>query len=102
MQCPVVMSTDAYAALPDDLKKIFDDSIQPSIDHYIANYGKVYDRWWPTLEENNIAQVKFSDEGLAGFKAKAAPIWDEWVKKVDAQGIPGQDLLDMMLAEIKG
>ena len=102
VQCPVVMNTDAYAALPDDLKKILDDSIQPAIDHYIATYGKVYDRWWPALKKYEITQVEFSDADLAALREKAAPIWAAWVKSMDAQGIPGQQLLDMVQAEIKG
>ncbi|PTW62397.1 TRAP-type C4-dicarboxylate transport system substrate-binding protein [Breoghania corrubedonensis] len=102
VQCPVVMNSDAYAALPDDLKKILDESVQPAVDHYIANYETVYDRWWPTLKKQEITQVTFSDAELAALKEKAAPIWKAWVDKMEAQGIPGQELLDKMQAEIKG
>ena len=102
VQCPVVVNADAYAALPDDLKGILDSSVEPAMEHYIANYGKLYDRWWPTLKEQNIVQVEFEQGELDALREKAAPIWEAWVKDMESQGIPGQELLDTMQAEIKG
>lgn len=101
VQCPVVMSTDAYAALPDDLRAALDETVKPAVDHYLATYAKVYDRWWPELEKRNIAQIKFSDEELANLRAKAAPVWDEWVADMNSKGIPGQELLDLVQAALK-
>ncbi|WP_321499361.1 C4-dicarboxylate TRAP transporter substrate-binding protein [Breoghania sp.] len=102
VQCPVIMNTDAYAALPDDLKKILDDAVQPAVDHYLATYAKVYDRWWPTLKEQEIEQVELPASELEALRKKAEPIWEAWVEKVNAQGIPGQELLDMVQGEIAG
>lgn len=101
VQCPVVVNLDAYNALPDDLRKVLDETVDPALDHYLDVYAKVYDKWWPELEARKIKQVSFSDEELAAFRSKAAPIWDVWLKDMAARGIPGQDLLDAVLAEIK-
>jgi len=42
---------------------------------------------------------------IAEFRAKAAdPIRDEWIKDMEAQGLPGQELYDLVvktLAEAK-
>ncbi len=96
VQCPVVVNVDAYDALPDDLRAVLDEAVDPAIEHYLAVYAKVYDKWWPELKERNIQQVSFPEDGLDAFRAKAAPIWDEWVKEMDSKGIPGQELLDLV------
>lgn len=100
VQCPVVVSKDAYAALPDDLRKVLDDTVPEAVDHYLATYAKVYDKWWPELEKRHIAQIKFSAEDLAELRAKAAPIHAKWVEDMNAKGIPGQELLDLVNATV--
>lgn len=102
VQCPVVMSTEAYEALPDDLRAILDETVDPAIEHYLATYAKVYDRWWPTLKEREIQQVELGEEELKALREEADPIWKEWVQEMDGQGIPGQELLDLVQSNIEG
>lgn len=102
VQCPVVVNTDAYDALPDDFKKALDGAVQPAIDHYLATYAKVFDKWYPEMKKLGIEQVTYSDEELAAFKSKAGkPLWDAWVADNTAKGLPAQELLDLVLETIK-
>ncbi|SDT90362.1 C4-dicarboxylate TRAP transporter substrate-binding protein [Stappia sp. ES.058] len=101
VNCPIVVNADAYAALPDNYREAFDSSIEGAIDHYLATYAKVYDKWYPTLEEMNIEQITFPKDQLDAFKAKAGqPLWDAWVAEMEAKGIPGQELLDMVQSKL--
>jgi len=102
VHCPVVVNTDAYAALPDDFRAALDASVDPALEHYLANYNKLYDKWWPALEEKGITQVEFSDAELETFASKAGPIWEAWVKEQTANGLPAQELLDMVREKING
>jgi len=102
VHCPIVVNTDAYAALSDDMRAALDASVQPAIDHYLATYAKVYDKWWPELEARGIQQISFTDEELAAFKAKAAPIWEAWLKDNSDKGLPAQELLDLVTSTING
>lgn len=102
VHCPVVVNTDAYAALPDDFRAALDASVDPALDHYLANYNKLYEKWWPALEEKGITQVEFSDAELETFASKAGPIWEAWVKEQTANGLPAQELLDMVREKING
>ncbi|MBD8878110.1 C4-dicarboxylate TRAP transporter substrate-binding protein [Roseibium polysiphoniae] len=102
VHCPIVVNTDAYAALPDDFRVALDESVQPALDHYLATYAKVYEKWWPELEARGIVQVEFSPEELAAFEAKAGPIQDAWVQEQSANGLPAQELLDLVKGVIKG
>lgn len=101
VHCPVVVNTDAYAALPDDFRKALDESIDPALEHYLATYAKVYDKWWPELESRGITQVEFSDAELEAFAAKAGPIWDAWIEEQTANGLPAQELLDLVRTTLK-
>jgi hypothetical protein len=62
------MNTDAYAALPDDLRAVLDETVPEAVDHYLATYAKVYDKWWPELEKRNIQQIEYTADDLAAFK----------------------------------
>ncbi|MBO0345809.1 C4-dicarboxylate TRAP transporter substrate-binding protein [Roseibium limicola] len=102
VQCPVVVNSDALAALPDDFREALDASVAPSLDYYLATYNKLYDTWWKTLDERNITQIEYSEEELAAFAEKAGPIHKAWVDENAANGLPAQELLDFVKSEIKG
>lgn len=102
VHCPIVVNTDAYAALSDEFRAALDGSVDPALDHYLATYAKVYDKWWPELDARGVQQVEFSDEELAAFAEKAGPIWDAWIAEQTANGLPAQEILDMVVKTIKG
>ncbi|WP_417685619.1 C4-dicarboxylate TRAP transporter substrate-binding protein [Roseibium sp.] len=102
VQCPVIVNIDAYNSLPEEFRKVLDETVPAAVDHYVATYDKVYDKWWPELENRGIQKIEYSDEDLAAFKEKAGqPIWDQWVAEQNANGIPGQELLDLVLENVK-
>jgi len=105
VNCPVVVNIDAYEALTDAERAALDSSVGEAMDYYLENYGKLLNRWDEVLAEKNVQKVVISDAELAKFRAKAAdPIRDAWVKEMEAQGIPGQELFDLVektLAEAK-
>jgi len=105
VNCPVVVNIDAYEALTDAERAALDSSVGEAMDHYLQNYGKLLKRWDEVLAEKNVQKVVISEGELAKFRAKAAdPIRDAWVKDMEAQGIPGQELYDLVmktLAEAK-
>lgn len=105
VNCPVVVNIDAYEALTDAERAALDSSVGEAMDYYLENYGKLLKRWDEVLAEKNVQKVVISDAELTKFRAKAAdPIRDAWVKEMEAQGIPGQELFDLVektLAEAK-
>ncbi len=105
VNCPVVVNIDAYEALTDAERAALDSSVGEAMDYYLQNYGKLLKRWDEVLAEKNVQKVVISDDELAKFRAKAAdPIRDAWIKDMEAQGIPGQELYDLVmktLAEAK-
>lgn len=103
VSCPVVVSKDAYDMLSPDFQKALDESVEPAIQHYLDTYAKVYDKFYPVLEENGVTQITFSAEELANFKAAAGkPVWDQWVEDMSAKGLPAADLLALVQNTIAG
>ena len=96
VNCPVVINIDAYEALSDEHKAALDGSVDEAIRHYLANYGALLQDWERILEEKNVAKVRISEEEIEKFRQVAGPILDEWRERMMGQGIPAQELLDIV------
>ncbi len=97
VNCPVVVNIDASEALSDAHRDALDSSVTEAIDHYLANYGKLLDRWESVLAEKGVEKVEIADDVISSFRAKASdPIRDGWIADMEAQGLPGQELFDLV------
>ena len=102
VNCPVVVNTDAYDALTDEQRAALDGSIDEAIAHYLANYGKVFAKWDAVLAEKNVEKIIYTDAQIEEFESKAAgPIRDKWIADMTAQGLPAQELYDLVKATLK-
>ncbi len=102
VNCPVVVNIDAYDALSDSERAALDGSVDEAIAHYLANYGALLDKWEGILVEKGVTKVEFSETDLADFrKAAADPIREKWIADMAAQGLPGQELYDLVMSTLK-
>lgn len=105
VNCPVVVNTDAYDALSDEERAALDSSIDEAIAHYLANYDELLTKWDSVLEEKGVQKVEISDDQLAEFRKVAAdPIREQWIADMTAQGLPAQELYDLVqktLADVR-
>lgn len=98
VNCPVVVNVDAYDALSEDERAALDGSVEEAVAHYVANYGELLTKWEAILDEKGVKRVTISDADLAAFRTAAAdPIRDAWIKDMSAQGIPAQELYDLVV-----
>jgi TRAP-type C4-dicarboxylate transport system substrate-binding protein len=102
VNCPVVVNSDALSDLSDEHREALLSSVDESLDYYINFYeNKTMARWWPTLEERGIKQVSFSDDALAAFRERvAAPAAKAWLADMEAKGVDGQSLIDLVESEL--
>ena len=101
VNCPVVVNIDAYESLSDEHRAALDSSVPEALDHYLANYGQLLERWDAVLAEKGVQKVEIADEVIAAFRAKAAdPIRDKWISDMEAQGLPGQELYDLVMSTL--
>ncbi|WP_375230738.1 C4-dicarboxylate TRAP transporter substrate-binding protein [Roseobacter sp. S98] len=106
VNCPVVVNIDAYESLSDAHREALDSSVDEAIAHYLANYAELLERWDSVLEEKGVQKVEIDPAVIAEFRSIAAePAKDAWIADMEAQGLPGQELYDLVvnaLAEAKG
>lgn len=97
VNCPVVVNTDAYAALSDEHRDALDSSVDEAIQHYLDNYAALIEKWEGILAEKNVMKVEFTDEQIAAFREKAAtPVREAWLAQMKEAGVPGEELLELV------
>lgn len=98
VNCPVVVNIDAYEGLSDQHRAALDSSVDEALDHYLANYGELLKKWDSVLADKGVTKVEIAESEIAAFRAKAAdPIRDKWITDMEAQGLPGQELYDLVV-----
>lgn len=98
VNCPVVVNTDAYAALSDEHRAALDGSKDEAIAYYLTNYAELLKKWDGILAEKGIQKVEFSADELAAFKEKAAtPVREKWLADMKAAGVPGEELYKLVV-----
>ena len=102
VNCPVVVNIDAYETLPAEHREALDSSIDEAIAHYLANYGGLLEKWDGVLEEKGVEKITIDDVVIEEFRAKAAdPIRQKWIADMTAQGLPAQDLYDLVQSTLQ-
>ncbi len=102
VNCPVVVNIDAYEGLSDEHREALDSSVPEALDHYLANYGELLERWDSVLEEKGVEKVMIEDSVKEEFKAQAAdPAREAWIEEMEAQGLPGQELYDLVQSTLE-
>ena len=98
VNCPVVVNSDALAALSDAEREALLGSVDEALDHYVANYNsKTMDAWAAKLADKGTEQVTYSAEELAAFReAAAGPVSAQWIADNTAKGLPAQELYDLV------
>jgi len=99
----VVMNKAKWDALPEDIKKIFDESSREQAlwtGTYVDNHVKESLKW--SKEKYNHQVLRFSPNDQAEMQRLVKPIIDEYVAKVTAAGLPGDQIIkDVQQLKIK-
>lgn len=98
VNCPIVVNLDAYESLSDSEREALDSSVDEAIAHYLTTYDALLKEWDSVLAEKGVEKVTISDETLNAFRAAAAdPAREAWISEIEAQGLPGQELYDLVV-----
>jgi len=101
VNCPIVVNIDAYESLSDEHRAALDAAVEGAIDHYLANYGELLERWDAVLDERGVERITVPDETLAALAEQAAPIHAAWIESMSAQGLPAQELYDLVRSTLE-
>jgi TRAP-type C4-dicarboxylate transport system substrate-binding protein len=97
--CPTLIHVDRWAELPQQYKDLLIEARPIAQAAAKAAYGAADEKNLP-LFKKKLQFIKFSPEELAGFrKVGGDPVWEEWIKLREGQGIPGRELLNFLLTQ---
>ncbi|HXH64417.1 MAG TPA: TRAP transporter substrate-binding protein DctP [Mariprofundaceae bacterium] len=93
------VSQDAYDKLPDNLKKVIDDSQQGATDALIEAYAAADKKWLPIFKQK-LEVVPFPPAERAKLAQGAGKFWNAWAKEQDDAGRPGTQVLNYVKQEV--
>ncbi|HPU28930.1 MAG TPA: TRAP transporter substrate-binding protein [Syntrophorhabdaceae bacterium] len=90
----VVMNKDKWNTLPADVKKVIDDMRREQAEwtgKYVDDHVQEALKW--SKEKYNHQLFKFSDADMKEIERLTKPMIDEYIKKVNAMGLPGEQII---------
>jgi TRAP-type transport system periplasmic protein len=97
-QNPIVMNMDKWNSLPPDVQKVFEE-LTPSIGLLVGNVFEKYGRQIETaLKKRGDFVYRVSPEQKAVWKKKVMPVYQGWIKEVNAKGMDGEAILKKVQA----
>lgn len=97
----VVMNQKKWNALPDDVKKVFEElAVEQCLwtGEYMDNHVQESIDWSRT--EQKVEVIELSAEEKAQWNALLEPNVDEWIKQAKAAGLPAEEIIDDIKASI--
>jgi TRAP-type C4-dicarboxylate transport system substrate-binding protein len=97
---PMFMNLDTWNSLPSDIQEVFDDTTGVQ---YSTRCGAMFDeaemmfRGMIAGYDADVGNPEIYDlpaGEMARWIQATAPVHEEWVRNMEAQGIPGQEILD--------
>ena len=96
VNCPIAVSIDAYQSLSAEHRSVLHRSVDEAMQHYVKNYRRLLEDWDSILEAHDVERVTLPEAELEKFMEAAAPIRETWVERMEAQGLPAKELLDLV------
>jgi TRAP-type C4-dicarboxylate transport system substrate-binding protein len=96
--CPTAVALDAYEKLPAQYKTLLEEAKPLAYKAMLDAYKAADDVNIPKFKKKGLKFITYTEEELSRFRKIAAePVWDEWVQKNEAKGIPAKELLNLIL-----
>jgi TRAP-type C4-dicarboxylate transport system substrate-binding protein len=98
----VVMNKQKWQSLPDDVKKVMEEHSGMALS---LACGKAYDDTDAPMKkkcvDRGIEVIKLKPADKEKLESLTLPLRDEWIKEMDAKGLPGKAVLETALEYIK-
>jgi len=96
------MNKRKWDSLPEDIQKIIDETTGMAMS---VEAGKVYDQTNEPMkqlcEKKGMQALQLSPEEESKLETITLPLRGQWVKDMEAKGMPGQAVLDATIKFIK-
>jgi TRAP-type C4-dicarboxylate transport system substrate-binding protein len=99
---PLLINADALAKLPPQYAKLIDEAREVAYENYRKGYQIEDDKNYPMFKGRGIQVISYTDAEMAQFRKEAGePVWNDWVARQTAAGLPARELLDIVLTTMK-
>ena len=100
--CPVVIGIEAWNKLPKQYQELLEKGKVLAYVEQKKAYGTADEHFLAEFKKKKLEFIVYTKEELEQFqKVGGKPVWDEWVAEKSKQGIPAQELLDLILDTAK-
>lgn len=95
----LVANADAWNALSDDHRALLEEAEDYAYAQTIEAQSGAADKYRPIFDEAGLERIEVPDEMLTRLREEAAqPVWDAYVTEAEANGLPAQEVLDLILS----
>jgi TRAP-type transport system periplasmic protein len=102
----MIMNKNSYNKLPDDLKKVIDDNTGPKVARMLGEKWEAADKPGEALAKKlGHEVVTISDAETGRWRKASQPVYDDWIKEMNAKGLDGPKLIaeaERLIAKHKG
>ena len=95
-----IMNKSFYEGLPEDLKKIFDEKLNPKLtEMFTESYETELESSCEELAKAVDGRgeiITLSDSDVESFRGLGQDAWAEWIEDADSKGYPGQEMVDTL------
>ena len=100
---PLLVNSEAIAQLPPQYAALLEEVRAAGYDDFRRGYKEVDDKNIPMFKARGMRFIRYDEGDLAEFrKLGGEPVWNDWVTKMAAQGLPARELLDLVLNTLRG
>jgi len=98
--CPTIANIESFNALPPQYKDLMAKGKDKAYEALKLAQKTTDEKNLAEWKKKGLVEIRYSDAELKKFaEVGAKPVWSSWVKEVSAKGVPGQKLLDLVVAE---
>ncbi|MFO1188935.1 MAG: TRAP transporter substrate-binding protein DctP [Alphaproteobacteria bacterium] len=98
----VPVNLKAWNDLPPQYRKLIDDSVAEAVSNGVKAFADMQAVAVNAFSQKKLTPITFSTADVEQFTQQGGrPVWDAWVKEMEAKGLPGRKVLDFILAEAK-
>lgn len=96
----VVMNKDKWNALPAEVQQVFTEVSSEWVDKHGQAWDEADESSWAFIKKLNREVIALSDDENQGWKQAVRPVIDEYVKAASEKGLPGEELVADIQAQI--
>jgi TRAP-type C4-dicarboxylate transport system substrate-binding protein len=96
---PTVINNDAWAKLPEQYKELMHLAVEEGYTAMYKAHAESDTADFAAYKKRGITLVELGESELAQFRdAAGQPVWDQWVKDREAEGLAGREMLELLVA----